>query len=67
MKVHQIQLDVEGFDNEEVERFREILAALLTCGGLSGVKNGRTIIHFDAEGTFQSIELDYWPWKRKKI
>lgn len=66
MQLHHISLDIQGYDVKEIDRFKEILAALLSCGALSGVKNGRTIIHFDAEGTFQSIELDYWPYRRKK-
>ena len=51
---------------QETLKYREILLALISCGGLSGVKNGKTIIHFDNEGVFQGIELDYWPWRRRK-
>lgn len=47
---------------------QEIVEALVTSGGLTGVRGGKTIIHFDADANFQGIELAYWPWrKRKKI
>lgn len=60
------ELKIEGYSLEEVEHFKEIFNALLKSGGLSGVRSGRTIIHFDADGTFMGIELDYWPWKRRR-
>ncbi len=62
----KISLAIEGATSEEVQRYREIFLALLSSGGLSGVRGGKTIIHFDAEGIFQGIELDYWPWRRRK-
>lgn len=52
--------------HEQIAKVQEIFTALVTSGGLTGVKSGRTIVHFDAEGTFQGVELDYWPWKRRK-
>ena len=61
----QLNLDRE-LSEEEIKKHQEILLALVSCGGLSGVKGGRTIIHFDGEGIFQGIELDYWPWRRRK-
>lgn len=63
---NKIDLKIAGADEKEVMRYQEILVALLSSGGLSGVKGGKTIIHFDAEGIFQGIELDYWPWRRRK-
>ena len=62
----KIELRVEGADPQEVARYREILGALISCGGLTGVKGGKTILHFDADGMFQGVELDYWPWRRRK-
>lgn len=62
----QIKLEIEGVDPKEVERYHEILTALIKTGALTGVKGGQAIIHFDGEGTFQGIELDYWPWRRRK-
>ena len=60
-------LQVErNMDPHEVQHISEILVALIACGGLTGVKSGKTIINFDAEGTFQNIELNYVPWKRRR-
>ena len=61
-----LELRITGADPEEVNRYKEIFIALLSSGGLSGVKGGKTIIHFDADGVFQGIELDYWPWRRRR-
>lgn len=61
-----------NFDNvaqehlEQQDKFREIFAALITSGGLTGVKSGQTIIHFDQEGNFMGVQLSYWPWRRRK-
>lgn len=66
MNTAKIEIEIRGYTQEEVDRFREIFHALITTGGLSGVKGGRTILHFDQDGIFQGIELDYWPWKRRK-
>ena len=62
----QIQIKIEGVDPKEIERYSEIFYALIKTGGLSGVKGGQTILHFDGEGVFMGIELDYWPFRRKK-
>lgn len=66
MNIGQIELRIENVSKDELLHYQEIIYALITCGGLSGVKNGKTIIHFDSEGQFRGIELDYWPWKRRK-
>lgn len=50
----------------ELRKIQEIFEALVTSGGLTGVKGGKTLLHFDAEGVFQGVELDYWPWRRRK-
>jgi len=60
-----IKLEIEGTTKEEIEVYVEIFRALLQSGGLSGVKGGKTIIHFDPKGIMQGIELDYWPWRRR--
>lgn len=57
-----IQTKIEG----EAEKVREIFDALVRCGGLTGVKAGKTIIHFDHEGNFTRIQLDYIPWVKRK-
>ena len=65
MDIGRIELSIEGVTKEEILRYQEILIALVSCGGLSGIKRGKTIIHFDDKGIFQGIELDYWPWRRR--
>ena len=64
--MQQIQLNVTGASKEEVARYHEILSALISSGGLTGVKGGQTIIHFDAEGVFMGVQLSYFPWRRRK-
>lgn len=51
---------------ENLSSFQEIFSALISSGGLTGVKGGKTIIHFDSEGLFQKIQLDYYPWNRRR-
>lgn len=64
----KIELYIDGITEEETNRYMEIFQALMKSGGLTGVRGGKTILHFDAEGVFQAVELDYYPWrKRKKI
>lgn len=60
-----IELDINNINENEKEKYKEILNALIHCGGLSGVKNGMTIIHFDGNGNFQGIQLSYWPWRKR--
>lgn len=61
----KIKIEVEGATNTQIQRYEEILEALLKVGGLDGVKSGQTIINFDANGIFMGINLNYWPWKRR--
>jgi len=65
MDIGKIELQIQDIGAEELERYKEIIFALLYCGGLSGVKNGRTVIHFDEQGIFKGIQLDYWPFRRR--
>ena len=62
----KIQVQIEGASREQMERYTEILTILLDKGALDGVKGGSTILHFDGDGRFMGVELDYWPWRRKK-
>jgi len=62
----QIIMSFEGYTDDELYKIKEIFDALVVTGGLSGVKRGKTIIHFDEEGLFHGVQLDYWPWKRRK-
>lgn len=61
----EIKITLEA-DNEQIDKATEIFIALIKSGGLWGVRGGKTIIHFDGDGLFQGIELDYWPWRRRK-
>ncbi len=57
--------NVSRLSSYQIGEITDILEALVTSGGLTGVKGGQTIIHFDAEGMFQKIELKYFPWVRR--
>ena len=60
-----IIVELKDTDEWEISKIEEIFRVLIEKGALTGVKNGRTIIQFDSEGTFMGVELDYWPWKRR--
>lgn len=59
--------NIQNITPQQKERIQEIMTALIQSGGLTGVRGGKTIIHFDADANFQGIELDYWPWRRRKV
>lgn len=64
-----LTLDIKNTENIgeiDNDRITEIVTALITSGGLTGVKGGQTIIHFDSEGIFQGVQLSYWPYRRRK-
>lgn len=65
MKI-ELNVNMENVDKVDTIRYEEIFNALIRSGGLSGVKGGKTVIHFDAEGTFMGVQLDYWPFRRRK-
>lgn len=58
--------NIENLSTGQIDAIQSIIEALITSGGLTGVKGGQTIIHFDAEGIFQGIQLSYWPFRRRK-
>ncbi len=68
----KIELNIRNWDNlgtmtpESEKHVVEIFEALIASGGLTGVKGGSTTIHFDAEGVFMGVNLNYWPWRRRK-
>lgn len=63
----KIELNIgRELTREELIRYQAIIVALISCGGLSGVKGGQTIIHFDGEGNFQGVQLSYWPFRRRR-
>lgn len=57
--------NIGDVSKEQIVRIEEIVTALVSSGGLSGVKGGQTIIHFDHEGEFRKIELKYFPFVRR--
>ena len=60
-----IQLAIQSEDKKEVEQIKEIFTALIRSGGLTGVKGGQTILHFDGAGVFMGVQLSYWPFRKK--
>ena len=61
----KIQIQIEGATKEQMFRYTEILTVLIDKGALDGVRGGKTIIHFDGEGNFMGVQLDYMPWRRR--
>lgn len=57
--------NVGTLSQEDVLKISEIVSALVNSGGLTGVKGGSTIIHFDANGEFMGVQLSYWPFRRR--
>lgn len=62
----KIQIKVEDATEEQIQKYEEIFAVLLEKGALDGIRGGSAILHFDSNCTFQGVELNYWPWRRKK-
>ncbi len=58
-------LENVDIDEQSKKNFEKIFSALIQSGGLSGVKSGKTILHFDKFGEFRGIQLDYWPWEKR--
>lgn len=63
--VGKIELNIEGVTKEETLRYQEIIAILISSGALR-LKNGSSVLHFDSEGVFQGVQLDYWAFRRRK-
>ena len=59
--------NVGHLEKEQVDNIQEIVTALITSGGLTGVKGGKTIIHFDGDAKFMGVQLDYWPFRRRRV
>ena len=70
--IQELTIKITNRDNvgtvttEQAVNIQEIVSALIQSGGLTGVKGGKTILHFDANGSFMGVELDYWPYRRRK-
>jgi len=52
-------------DQDQILKYQEIIVALIGSGAFD-LKNGKAIIHFDADSTFQGVQLEYWAFKRRK-
>ena len=61
----EIKITLEA-DSDQIDKATEIFTALIRSGGLWGVKGGKTVIHFDGEAKFMGIQLDYWPFRKRK-
>lgn len=70
--MQKIEIVIKNNDNIgildaiDLMRIQEVFEALIQTGGLTGVRGGQTIIHWDGDGNFMGINLNYWPWRRKK-
>ena len=65
----KLELNIKNTENMkgDLKKYEEIITALISSGGLDGVKGGQTIIHFDGDSQFMGIQLSYWPWRKRKI
>ena len=63
----KIEIKIEGATREQLIKYTEIFTVLLDKGALDGVRGGKTILHFDGEGRFMGVQLDYMPWRRRKV
>lgn len=66
MITFELPVDKLFTTQERIDKYIEIFTILIEKGALDGIRGGSAIIHFDSEGTFQGVELDYWPWRRRK-
>lgn len=58
--------NIGNLSPDQVRNIEEIVTALIQSGGLTGIRGGKTILHFDAESQFMGVQLDYWPFRRRK-
>jgi len=58
--------NIDNLDEGDLLKITEIVTALVASGGLTGVRGGQTVIHFDAIGNFMGVQLSYWPFRRRK-
>lgn len=65
IEIHNTE-NIDSLSDNQIEDIQDIFNALVASGGLTGVKGGQTILHFDGDGIFQKIELKYFPWSRRR-
>ena len=58
--------NIGKLSQEQLNTIQEVMTALVTSGSLTGVRGGKTTIHFDSEARFMGISTDYMVWKRRK-
>lgn len=59
--------NIQDLSQSDLLKITRIVEALISTGGLTGVKGGKTIIHFDHIGEFQRVQLDYFPFVVRKL
>jgi hypothetical protein len=68
----KITLDIKNLDNIgdvsqlDIKKFSDIFSILVEKGALTGVRGGCAKLHFDGDGNFMGVELDYWPYRKRK-
>lgn len=67
MSLGKITLSIENISKEDTLRYQEVLTALIQSGALSLKGGGQATLHFNHEGTFQGVELNYWAFRRRKL
>lgn len=64
----KLEIEIKNTENitdlsqMDVMQIKHIVEALVSSGGLTGVKGGQTIIHFDQYGKFKHVQLSYIPF-----
>ena len=61
----KIEVDIPDKDVSYTIKYQEIIASLIGSGALD-LKNGKAVLHFDSEGIFQGVQIDYWAFRRRR-
>lgn len=59
--------NIVDLDEKELKQIADIVEILVTKGCLTRIRGGSANIHFNGEGEFMGVQLDYWPWRKRKI
>ena len=62
MKI-DITTTVEVDSTYQADDIAKIFKLMIDKGAMTGVRGGKTIIHWDKSGKFMGITLDYFVWK----
>ena len=62
----EIKIQSDELTPAQIEKYLLIFNLLIEKGALDGVKGGKAILHFDSEAQFMGVELNYWPYRRRK-